>query len=224
MYLSQGLPFGFVTVSLAAHLAAHGATTGAIGSLVPMDVPPWRFKWAGGPLVDPGRCRTLGHRRPWIMLARAMTRTPALRAAVGAFAMKVLPQTLAVVMTVHLIDVRGWSQERCATVTGGVGILLGFCASIAAGFVSSRLGPRRMAFTANAIPGAVWIAFGLADRAWDRTDVVFGWVAMDTICQAVATVSLFAIFMRVAPPTAMCTFTHHGKARSAASEVFAWEE
>ena len=348
LYLAQGLPYGFVTVALAAFLAAHNATTAEIGGVIAMAVLPWSFKWAWGPLVDSGRCASLGRRRPWIMLAqslmiataaslswapagnvtmlawlvclhnvfvglqdvavdalavdllegrdrerasgmmygssilgtflggaglgivtsrlglgaaigvmvaaqaailaavvairerpgdawvprfagqpretppaevrarpglagvgrallRGMTRPSALRAAVGAFMMKVLPQTLAVVMTVHLIDVRGWSQERYATVTGGGGILLGFFASIAGGFVSGRLGPRRTAIVANSLLGAVWIAFGLAASLWDRTDVVFAWVAADTICQAVATVSLFAIFMRVASPAVAAT-------------------
>ena len=344
MYLAQGLPYGFVTVALAAYLAAHGATTGAIGGVVAMAVLPWSFKWAWGPLVDSGRLAALGRRRPWIMvaqtlmivtaaplawvpvestawlgwlvclhnafvglqdvavdalavdmlegpdreraggmmygssilgtfiggaglgivtaryglgaaigtmvaaqmailaavvlvrerpadawlrgrltaeasgrttppglsgmaraLARAMTRPAAMRAAAGAFAMKVLPQTLAVLMTVHLIDVRGWTQERYATVTGGGGILLGFVASVAGGFVASRFGPRRTAMAANALLGAVWIAFGMLASGWDRTDIVFGWVAMDTICQAVATVSLFAIFMRVASPVVAAT-------------------
>jgi PAT family beta-lactamase induction signal transducer AmpG len=344
MYLAQGLPFGFVTVALAAYLAAHGATTGEIGGVVAMAVLPWSFKWAWGPLVDSGRLAAMGRRRPWIMvaqalmiataaplawvpaggtawlgwlvclhnvfvglqdvavdalavdllegrdrerasgmmygasilgtflggaglgivtarlgldaaigtmvaaqvvflaavvlvrerpgdawlggrstaaavshavrpgiagmarsLARAMTRPPALRAAAGAFAMKILPQTLAVLMTVHLIDVRGWTQERYATVTGGGGILLGFFASIAGGFVASRFGPRRTALAANALLGGVWITFSMLAAGWDRTAVVFGWVAMDTICQAVATVALFAIFMRVASPAVAAT-------------------
>ena len=344
MYLAQGLPYGFVTVALAAYLAAHGATTGEIGGVVAMAVLPWSFKWAWGPLVDSGRLASLGRRRPWIMAAQslmiataaplawvpagstawlgwlvclhnvfvglqdvavdalavdmlegrdrerasgmmygssilgtfiggaglgivtarfgigaaigtmvaaqvamlavvvlvrerpgdswlrgriradaptravslgftgmaraltgAMMRPAALRAAGGAFAMKVLPQTLAVLMTVHLIDVRGWSQERYATVTGGGGILLGFFASIAGGFVASRLGPRRTAVAANALLGVVWIVFGMSAARWDSTEVVFGWVAMDTICQAVATVGLFAIFMRVASPVVAAT-------------------
>ena len=366
LYLAQGLPFGFVTVALAAFLADHGATTGEIGGVIAMAVLPWSFKWAWGPLVDGGRCASLGRRRPWIMLAqalmiattamlawapagnvavlawlvglhnvfvglqdvavdalavdmlegpdrekasgmmygssilgtflggaglgivtarlglgaaigvmvaaqtvilavvvairerpgdawlpgfggwsrppavgeararpgvagiaralaRAMTRPPALRAAAGAFAMKVLPQTLAVLMTVHLIEVRGWSQERYAAVTGGGGILLGFFASIAGGFVSSRLGPRRTAVVANAFLGAVWLAFGLLASQWDRAGVVFGWVAADTICQAVATVSLFAIFMRVASPAVAATqFTASMAIMNLATTVGSW--
>ena len=347
MYVAQGLPYGFVTVALAAHLAAHGATTAAIGGVVAMAVLPWSFKWAWGPLVDSGRCAALGRRRPWIMLAqtlmivtaaplawvsigdtvalawlvclhnafvglqdvavdalavdtleggdrerasgmmygssifgtflggaglgivagqiglaaavalmvatqvlilavvvccrerpgdallpgmaarsadaprerhasqgivglaqallRAMARPPALRAAAGAFACKVLPQTLAVLMTVHLIDVRGWTQARYAAVTGGGGILLGLVAAIGGGFLAGRLGPRRTAILANGLLGLVWIAFAWAAGGWGRSDVVFAWVAGDAICQAAATVALFAIFMRVAAPHVAAT-------------------
>lgn len=344
MYLAQGLPFGFVTVALAAHLATDGATTGEIGRVVAMAVLPWSFKWAWGPLVDSGRLAALGRRRPWIMIAqmfmvvtaaflawvptgqtvnlswmvclhnvfvglqdvavdalavdmlegkdreqasgmmygssilgtflggaglgmitawfgiaaaiatmvamqvafltvavlvrerpgdawllgritaedthratqpsitgmartlgRAMVRPPALLAATGAVAMKILPQTLAVLMTVHLIDVRGWTQERYATVTGGGGVLLGLFASIAGGFVASRVGPRRTAVAANALLGAVWIVFGMLVGRWDQAGVVFGWVAMDTICQSMTTVALFALFMRVASPNVAAT-------------------
>jgi PAT family beta-lactamase induction signal transducer AmpG len=138
-------------------------------------------------------------------LLRAMARPPALRAAAGAFACKVLPQTLAVLMTVHLIDVRGWTQERYAAVTGGGGILLGLVAAVGGGFLAGRLGPRRTAIVANGLLGAVWIAFAWAAAGWGRSDVVFGWVAADAICQAVATVAMFAIFMRVASPAVAAT-------------------
>lgn len=366
LYAAQGLPFGFVTVALAAYLAAHGASTTAIGGVVAMAVLPWSFKWAWGPLVDSGRFAALGRRRPWIMLAqclmiataaplawvpvdrvtalawlvclhnvfvglqdvgvdalavdmlegpererasglmygssilgtflggaglglvtaraglatavavmiaaqvlilgvvvalrerpgdvclpglrhaagrqvemprparpgvvgiaralvRAMAAPRALRAAVGAFAMKILPQTLAVLMTVHLIDVRGWSQERYATVTGGVGILLGLVASVAGGFVSSRIGPRRTAIASNVALGASWITFGAAAAFWDRTDVVFGWVVADTVCQAAATVALFAIFMRVAAPAVAATqFTASMAVMNLATTAGAW--
>jgi len=366
MYVAQGLPFGFVTVALAAHLAAHGATTSAIGGVVAMAVLPWSFKWGWGPLVDSGRCAPLGRRRPWIMLAqalmiitaaplawvpigdtgmvawlvclhnafvglqdvavdalavdvlegadrerasgmmygsaifgtflggaglgivagrfglatavwtmvaaqagilavvvacrerpgdlllpgmgrsrpaeagesssarpgfvgmtrallRAMTRPRALRAAAGAFAGKVLPQTLALLMTVHLIEVQGWTQERYAAVTGGGGILLGLVAAVGGGFLAGSVGPRRTAILANGLLGAVWIAFALAAGSWSRTDVVFGWVASDAICQAVATVAMFAIFMRVASPAVAATqFTASMALMNLATTAGAW--
>lgn len=40
---------------------------------------------------------------------------------------------------------------------------------------------------------------------WNRSDVVFASVAADTICQAITTVALFAVFMRVASPRVAAT-------------------
>lgn len=347
LYLAQGLPYGFVTVALAAHLAAHGANATAIGGVIAMAILPWSFKWAWGPLVDSGRLIALGRRRPWIMLgqammiltaagigsvppddvsllgwvvlihnlfvglqdvavdalavdqlegrdrerasgmmygashlgtflggaglgvvtarlglgtaiailavaqfvilgavaaireqpddaffaawrkrrdsaakrvhagptliglaqalARAMTAPAALRAAAAALLMKLLPATLMVLMTVHLIDTLGWSQERFSTVTGGFGILLGLAASVGGGWLASRFGPRITALTGNLSLAAAWIAFACVAPLWHRTTPVFAWVAADTICQAVTTVSLFAIFMRVASPAVAAT-------------------
>ena len=49
-------------------------------------------------------------------------------------------------------------------------------ASVAAGFLAGRFGPRRIALAASVALGVAWIAFGCASRWWDRTDVVFGYV------------------------------------------------
>lgn len=347
LYLAQGLPYGFVTVALAAHLAAHGADAASIGGVIAMAILPWSFKWAWGPIVDSGRFAALGRRRPWIMLAQAMmiltataiawvpagevsllgwvvlvhnlfvglqdvavdalavdqlegrnrerasglmygashlgtflggaglgvitarfslgtaitalaaaqfaillfvvmvrerpgdaflagwrtrataasadvhaqpgvigiaralargmTAPAALRAAAAALLMKLLPAALMVLMTVHLIDTLGWSQERFSTVTGGIGILLGLAASVGGGWLASRFGPRATAIAANLALGVSWLAFAAAARFWDRSETVVAWVAADTICQAVTTVSLFAIFMRVASPAVAAT-------------------
>lgn len=347
LYLAQGLPFGFVTVALAAHLAAHGADAASIGGVIAMAMLPWSFKWAWGPIVDSGRWAALGRRRPWIMiaqtvmiasamllafvpvgniavlgwlvlfhnvfvglqdvavdalavdmlhgaereqasgmmygtsylgtflggaglgvvvarfglstgivvlaiaeaivlavviacrerpgdrllpgwgsrgsaasqprhaspgvvgiaraLAKAMTGRDALRAAVAAVAVKVMPAALMVLMTVHLIEKLGWSQERFSMVTGGVGILLGLLASIVGGFVASRVGPCITALVANAVLGLAWVAFAFVAPLWNRSDVVVACVAADTICQAITSVALFAMFMRVASPAVAAT-------------------
>lgn len=347
LYLAQGLPFGFVTVALAAHLAAHGADAASIGGVIAMAMLPWSFKWAWGPVVDSGRCAAFGRRRPWIMIAQAamistslllaavpagnvallgwivllhnvfvglqdvavdalavdmlhgadrerasgmmygtsylgtflggaglgvvvarfglpagiavlagaeafvlaaviacrerpgdrllpglgppaptppvprhaspgavqiarrlftaMTAPDALRAAVAAIAVKILPAALAVLMTVHLIEKLGWSQERFSVVTGGVGILLGLVASVVGGFFAGRVGPWTTAILANAMLGVAWLAFACVAHAWNRSDVVVAWVAADTICQAITTVSLFAVFMRVSSPVVAAT-------------------
>ena len=49
LYVAQGIPYGFVSVTLAAYLAEQGMSVGEIGTLVAMGTLPWTFKWARGP-------------------------------------------------------------------------------------------------------------------------------------------------------------------------------
>ena len=73
IYLAQGIPYGFVTVALAAWLAGReGAGAGAVGTVIALAVLPWSFKWLWGPVVDSGLFSSLGRRRPWLLLAQAM--------------------------------------------------------------------------------------------------------------------------------------------------------
>jgi PAT family beta-lactamase induction signal transducer AmpG len=353
LYVGQGIPYGFVTVALAAHLAARGAAAAAIGGVIAMAVLPWSFKWAWGPVVDSGRLAWLGRRRPWLIvaqammiltaagialvpetdiallgqvillhnvfvglqdvavdalavdqlegaarerasgmmfgsayvgtflggaglgivtarfglpwaiaalttaqaallalvlavreqprsshaapasglgllalgrgLARGMLAPQAFRAAVAAFLLKVMPAALSVLMLVQLIERFGWSQERYSAVSGGVGVLLGLAASVAAGFLAGRVGPRRTAVVASLVLGAAWIAFGLASQRWNRTDVVFGLAAAETICLAATTVAFFSIFMRVASPAVAATqFTASMAIMNLATSAGSW--
>jgi PAT family beta-lactamase induction signal transducer AmpG len=72
IYVAQGIPFGFVTVALAAWLANHGGGENAVGTIIAMAVLPWSFKWLWGPVVDSGLFGALGRRRPWLILAQLM--------------------------------------------------------------------------------------------------------------------------------------------------------
>lgn len=72
MYVSQGLPFGFVTYTLAAYLAEHGMTVAQIGKVTAMGVLPWSFKWVWGPVIDTYGLPSMGRRRPWILLAQSL--------------------------------------------------------------------------------------------------------------------------------------------------------
>ena len=72
IYVAQGIPFGFVTVALAAWLASHGGGENAVGSIIALAVLPWSFKWLWGPVVDSGLFGALGRRRPWLILAQSM--------------------------------------------------------------------------------------------------------------------------------------------------------
>jgi len=98
LYVSQGMPFGFVTITLAAYLSERGMdehVIGAIGALVSV---PWALKWLWGPMIDRFTFPPMGRRRPWILLAQtfmvltvgAMIAIPDLVAGVMALAWMVL--------------------------------------------------------------------------------------------------------------------------------------
>ena len=74
MYLAQGMPFGFVTGTLAAYLASKGYSIAQVAGVTFMAQLPWTFKFIWGPIID--RCdfarHALGRRRPWILLAQSM--------------------------------------------------------------------------------------------------------------------------------------------------------
>ncbi len=71
LYVAQGLPYGFVTVTLAAYLAGSGASTHEVGSLIAWTTMPWAFKWLWGPVVDRFARSVMGRRRPWILGAQS---------------------------------------------------------------------------------------------------------------------------------------------------------
>jgi PAT family beta-lactamase induction signal transducer AmpG len=70
LYVAQGIPYGFVTVTFAAYMAEQGLSVAAIGTLTAMSVLPWTFKWVWGPIIDRWGIPSMGRRRPWILLAQ----------------------------------------------------------------------------------------------------------------------------------------------------------
>jgi len=72
MYFAQGLPWGFMTVTLVAWLAEQGMTTGETGSLLFWCTVPWSIKFLWGPVIDRYTYASMGRRRPWILLAQAV--------------------------------------------------------------------------------------------------------------------------------------------------------
>lgn len=71
LYVAQGIPYGFVAVTLAAYLAERGFDAGTIGALAAAATLPWTFKWIWGPMIDRFGIPSMGRRRPWIILAQA---------------------------------------------------------------------------------------------------------------------------------------------------------
>lgn len=72
LYFAQGLPYGFASITVAAALAAEGASPDEIAGLIATIVLPWTFKWAWGPLIDRFSGSSMGRRRPWILLAQTL--------------------------------------------------------------------------------------------------------------------------------------------------------
>lgn len=72
LYLAQGMPFGFVTITLVTFLKHQGAGVEQIGIITAMTSLPWAFKWAWGPVIDRFGYSAMGKRRPWILFAQTM--------------------------------------------------------------------------------------------------------------------------------------------------------
>jgi len=67
LYITEGIPLGFVATAVAFQLRKMGVGPAEIGAFVGSFYLPWAFKWAFGPLVDVFRSKRFGHRRAWIM-------------------------------------------------------------------------------------------------------------------------------------------------------------
>ena len=74
LYLAQGVPWGFVTITFASWLAEpeQGITAEQLGPILAVATLPWSFKFLWGPLMDRFTIPSLGRRRPWIILAQSM--------------------------------------------------------------------------------------------------------------------------------------------------------
>ena len=71
LYIAQGLPWGFITVTFVTFLAVEGVSAGMIANLLLVGTLPWTFKFLWGPVIDRYQYRPMGRRRPWILFAEA---------------------------------------------------------------------------------------------------------------------------------------------------------
>jgi PAT family beta-lactamase induction signal transducer AmpG len=72
LYVAQGIPFGFITITLAAFMADQGLGTDDVGNIIFYSTLPWAFKWVWGPFIDVFGIQSMGRRRPWIIFAQLM--------------------------------------------------------------------------------------------------------------------------------------------------------
>ena len=70
LYVAQGVPWGFITVTMVTFLAAEGADAGDLAFLLTLGTLPWSFKFLWGPIIDRFQIPELGRRRPWILIAQ----------------------------------------------------------------------------------------------------------------------------------------------------------
>ena len=75
LYLTEGLPIGFVATAVATQMRREGVGTAEIGALVGILYVPFAWKWAIGPFVDVFYSDRLGRRRAWIVAAQLMMAT-----------------------------------------------------------------------------------------------------------------------------------------------------
>lgn len=66
----QGIPTGFVTITLAASMAAQGYSAGAVAQLLALSWVPWAIKILYGPFLDQYTESRMGRRRPWLLIAQ----------------------------------------------------------------------------------------------------------------------------------------------------------
>ena len=70
LYVAQGIPWGFMTVTFVTFLAAEGVAAKDLALLLTLGTLPWSLKFLWGPVIDRYQYRPMGRRRPWILLAQ----------------------------------------------------------------------------------------------------------------------------------------------------------
>ena len=70
LYVAQGIPWGFITVTFVTFLAARGVGAGELAGLLTLGTLPWSVKFLWGPIIDRYQRADYGRRRPWILLAQ----------------------------------------------------------------------------------------------------------------------------------------------------------
>ena len=70
LYVAQGIPWGFITVTFVTYLAAEGFAAEDLAMLLTLGTLPWSVKFFWGPVIDRYQYRPMGRRRPWILIAQ----------------------------------------------------------------------------------------------------------------------------------------------------------
>ncbi len=71
LYVAQGIPWGFITVTFVTYLAVEGVAAKELALLLTLGTLPWSVKFLWGPVIDRYQFKGYGKRRPWILLAQS---------------------------------------------------------------------------------------------------------------------------------------------------------
>ena len=71
LYVAQGIPWGFITVTFVTYLAVEGVAAGQLAFLLTLGTFPWSVKFIWGPVIDRFQFPEMGKRRPWILIAQS---------------------------------------------------------------------------------------------------------------------------------------------------------
>ena len=71
LYVAQGIPWGFITVTFVTYLAVEGVAAGQLAFLLTLGTLPWSVKFLWGPVIDRYQFPEMGKRRPWILIAQS---------------------------------------------------------------------------------------------------------------------------------------------------------
>ena len=71
LYVAQGIPWGFITVTFVTYLAVEGVGAGQLAFLLTLGTLPWSVKFLWGPIIDRYQFPEMGKRRPWILIAQS---------------------------------------------------------------------------------------------------------------------------------------------------------
>ena len=99
----------------------------------------------------------------------------------------------------------GWSMERYAHVTGFWGVFVGLGGAVGGGLIADRVGHRRMIAIASTILGLTWLGFAWLQSLWQVDAFVIAVLMLETLCGALISVGLFALYMDISWPRVAAT-------------------
>lgn len=70
LYMAQGMPWGFVTITLLAYISEQGASLEQTARITLLATLPWSFKIIWGVVIDRFLFPSMGLRRPWVLAAQ----------------------------------------------------------------------------------------------------------------------------------------------------------